>query len=88
MKKSNSSQAGQGPAGQDPPRPWRNRRFTNVEHVRKYLGDLINRVEAGLVDDARAARLANMANILVGMIVNSDLEKRLSALERAREAEE
>jgi hypothetical protein len=88
MKKSNLSQAGQGPAGQDPPRAWRNRRFTNVEHVRKYMGDLINRIERGEVDDARGARLGNLANILCGMIVNSDLEKRLTALERAREDEE
>lgn len=67
-------------SGEAPP-TWRDRKFSKIEHVRLYLGSLINRVESGELDDQRAARLANIGNILAGLLQGSDLEKRLKALE-------
>ncbi|MHA1544607.1 MAG: hypothetical protein ACTSU8_05680 [Alphaproteobacteria bacterium] len=80
MKKTGASKAGQGNPKGDPPK-WRKRRLKSIEDVRRYMADLINRAEAGEIEDTTASRLANMANILAGLISSSDLEKRLAALE-------
>jgi len=49
--------------------------------LRRYVASLINRVEAGDVDATLAGRLGYLANILKGIISDSDLEQRLEKLE-------
>ena len=80
MKKPAKNKAPRGKTKGDPPK-WRKRRLKSIEDVRRYMANLINRAEAGEVEDTKASRLANMANILAGLISSSDLEKRLAALE-------
>lgn len=75
-----ASKEAQRGAGGCPP-SWKKRKLLTVEHVRAYVASLINRTEAGEVDAQSAARLGNIANILVGIINSSDIEKRLAALE-------
>lgn len=51
--------------------------------LRRYLADLINRVEAGGIDAAIAGRLGYLVNIQKGIIEGSELEHRVSELEEA-----
>jgi hypothetical protein len=46
---------------------------------------VINRVEGGELDPAKAGRLAYITNILVRIIETSDIEARLDALEKSLE---
>jgi hypothetical protein len=57
------------------------RRFNSGQDCRRYLASVINRVEAGELDPAKAGRLAYITNILVRIIETSDIEDRLEALE-------
>lgn len=57
------------------------RRFNTGQDCRRYLASVINRVEAGELDPAKAGRLAYITNILVRIIETSDIEARLEALE-------
>jgi hypothetical protein len=57
------------------------RRLKTLTDLRRYIADLINRVEAEKVDPAIAGRLGYLANILRGIIEGSDLEKRVTDLE-------
>lgn len=85
MKKAAGTRAKPEKGQGDAPK-WRNRKLTRVEHVRAYVASLINRVESGQIEDQKAARLGNLANILQGLIQTSDLENRLARLEeQARE---
>jgi hypothetical protein len=57
------------------------RRFNTGQDCRRYLASVINRVEAGELDAAKAGRLAYITNILVRVIETSDIEARLEQLE-------
>ena len=57
------------------------RRFNTGQDCRRYLASVINRVEAGELDPAKAGRLAYITNILVRVIETSDIEARLEQLE-------
>ena len=57
------------------------RRLKTLEDVRRYLANLINRTEAGEVDARLAGRLGFLANSLAHIIEQTDIEKRLEALE-------
>jgi hypothetical protein len=57
------------------------KRLKTIEDVRRYLANLINRVESGLIDPAVAGRLGYLASILKSCIESGDLEKRLQELE-------
>jgi hypothetical protein len=60
------------------------RRLKSIDDVRKYLADLIHRLEEaneGNMDAALAGRLAYISNILLGAIKDSDIERRIQALE-------
>lgn len=73
----------------DHPLSWKNRKFANPQHVKNYLGSLLNRVEAGLLDDQKASRLANIAQILVHAMRDDDLkavQMRVNELEKRLEA--
>ena len=62
------------------------RRLQSADDVRKFLADLVNRLNRNEIDVARAGRLGYLASILVGVLRDSDLETRIRALE-ARLAE-
>jgi hypothetical protein len=57
------------------------RRFNTGQDCRRYLASVINRVEVGEIDPAKAGRPAYITNILVRIIETSDIEARLEALE-------
>ena len=59
------------------------RRLKTLTDLRRYVADLINRVEAGKLDPSVAGRLGYLANTLKGIIEGSDLEKRVADLEVA-----
>ena len=58
------------------------RRLKSLEDVRRYLANLINRTEAGNVDPSLAGKLGYLANSLAKIIEGSDIEKRISELEK------
>jgi len=57
------------------------RRLKTMDDLRRYVADLINRMESGLVEPALAGRLGYLANILKGIIERGDLESRIEDLE-------
>lgn len=59
------------------------RRFKTLDDVRRYMGDVVNRLEAGTLDEAGAKTRAYVANILSGVLKDGTLEDRIVALERA-----
>ncbi len=56
-------------------------RLKTLDDVRRYLANLINRVERGEVDPAISGRLGYLCNILSGAIKDGDLERRIAELE-------
>lgn len=61
------------------------KRLKTIDDVRRYLADLIHRVEAtadGKIDGTLAGRLAYISNILLGAIKDSDIERRIVELEK------
>jgi len=54
---------------------------TNLD-IRRYLANLINRVEANELEVQKAGRLAYISQILLKALENTDLEERLEALEK------
>jgi len=65
----------------------RGRRLRSLDDVRRYLAGLINRTEAGEVDATLAGKLGYLANSLARVIENSDLERRIEALEHLQKTE-
>ncbi|OPY13247.1 MAG: hypothetical protein A4E66_00851 [Syntrophus sp. PtaB.Bin001] len=59
------------------------RRLNNLQDLRRYMANLINRTEAGEVDPAVAGKLGYLASILHRVIEGGDLEERISRLEKA-----
>lgn len=57
------------------------RRLKTVSDLRRYLADMINRVEDGQLNPATASRLGYLTNLLKGVIESSDIEERLAKLE-------
>ena len=58
------------------------RRLKSTADVRRYLAHLINHTEAGEIEPQTAGRLAYISNILLKAIEETDLQKRIEALER------
>ena len=58
------------------------KRLKSLNDVRKYLAALINETRNGDIEPGLAGRLAYMLNILKSVITDSDLEERISALEK------
>ncbi|MDY6905585.1 MAG: hypothetical protein SWH61_12975 [Thermodesulfobacteriota bacterium] len=57
------------------------RRLKTMEDLRRYIANLINRVESGEVPPELSGRLGYLCNILSRILIQSDIEKRLEALE-------
>jgi hypothetical protein len=57
------------------------RRFRDLNDLRKFVGDLINRVNREEVDAQLAGKMGYLCQILARIIEGSDIEKRLEAVE-------
>lgn len=62
------------------------RRFKTMEDVRRYVGNVLDRLEDKKLDEAGAKARVYCANVLASIIKDSDLEQRLDVLERQMEA--
>lgn len=50
--------------------------------LRRYVANIINRVEAGQLEPSVAGRLGFLVNILVRIVETGDLEMRIETLEQ------
>ena len=57
------------------------RRLNNILDLRRYLASLINRLDKGVIDQATASKLAYICSILHRVLLDSDIETRIAALE-------
>lgn len=58
------------------------RRLNNLQDLRRYLANLINRTESGEVDANLSGKLGYLASILHRVIEGGDLEARIDVLEK------
>ncbi len=58
------------------------KRLKTLGDVRRYLAGLLNRYEAGEIDETHMKACAYVSNILTSTIKDSDLEERIEKLER------
>jgi hypothetical protein len=63
------------------------RRLNNLQDLRRYLANLINRTESGEVDPALSGKLGYLVSILHRVIEGGDLEARVNVLENLIEKE-
>jgi hypothetical protein len=66
----------------DEVKPANKKRLKTLKDVRVYLADLINETRTGKVDSNLAGKIGFLLNILRGTIADSELEERLSKLEK------
>jgi len=64
------------------------RRLQTSQDLRRYLANLINRVETGKIEPGIAKGLGYLSSILLRVIEGSDFEKRLEAVEKRLERKE
>lgn len=57
------------------------RQLKTTTDLRRYLANIINRVEAGTLDPSKAGRLGYLVNITKSVIDGSELEERVEKLE-------
>lgn len=57
------------------------RRFKTLTDVRRYMQNVINRLEVGDLDESAAKARAYLSHILTAIIRDSSLEERISMLE-------
>ena len=65
--------------------PSKRLNLNNIAGVRRELARLYRDARAELIPSQDASRLANMLNILAGMIERSDLEQRIAKLEERKQ---
>lgn len=65
--------------------PMSRKRLQTLGDVRRYLAALLNRFEAGEIDEVHLKAAAYVANILTGTIKDSELEERIQKLEELME---
>jgi len=58
------------------------KRLKNLGDVRRFLARIINQLEAGQIDPSIAGKLGYLTGILTRVIEGSDLENRVSTLEK------
>jgi hypothetical protein len=63
------------------------RRLKTAQDLRRYLADLINRVEQKEITPETASKLGYLANILLRVIEGADFEARIEALENQQNEE-
>lgn len=59
------------------------KRLKSTSDLRRYLANLVNRVESGEVEPAKASKIGFLINILAKLIEGTELEKRVEELEKA-----
>lgn len=57
------------------------KRLQTLSDVRRYLAGLLNRYEAGEIDEVHLKAAAYVSNILTSTIKDSDIEARIESLE-------
>ncbi len=57
------------------------RRFKTLEDIRRYLANVLDRLEDKALDETGAKARVYCANVLAGIIKDSDLESRVLELE-------
>jgi len=57
------------------------KRLQTLSDIRRYLAGLLNRYEAGEIDEVHLKAAAYVSNILTGTIKDSELEERIQKLE-------
>ncbi|NCC05280.1 MAG: hypothetical protein EOM37_14890 [Proteobacteria bacterium] len=63
--------------------PLRRRRLKSAQDCRRFLADLVHRLDADQVDGMKASKLGYLVNILLSAVRTDELENRLAALEAA-----
>ena len=63
------------------------RRLKTASDLRRYMADLINRVEQKEITPETASKLGYLANILLRVIEGADFEARIEALENQKNEE-
>ena len=58
------------------------KRLKSTSDLRRYLANLVNRVERGEVEPAMASKIGFLINILAKLIEGTELEKRVEELEK------
>jgi len=58
------------------------KRLKNLADLRRFLARIINQLEAGQIDPSIAGKLGYLTGILTRVIEGSDLENRVSTLEK------
>jgi hypothetical protein len=58
------------------------RRLKTVEDVRRYLAHVIKAIEADQIEPTKGGRLVYASSVLIRAIEDTDLEKRVTELEK------
>ena len=61
----------------------RKRRLKSAQDCRRFLADLVHRLDGDQVDGAKASKLAYIVNILLAAVRTDEVEARLAALEKS-----
>ena len=61
----------------------RKKRLKTAQDCRRYLADLVHRLDSDEVDATKAGRLGYLVNLILSAVRTDELEDRLSALEQA-----
>ena len=59
------------------------KRLKTTSDLRRYLANLVNRVEKGEVEAAKASKIGFLINILAKLIESSDIEQRVAEVKSA-----
>lgn len=65
----------------------RKKRLKTAQDCRRYLADLVHRLDSDEVDATKAGRLGYLVNLILAAVRTDELEDRLSALEQAVQQE-
>ena len=58
------------------------KRLKTISDLRRYLANLVNETRSGMIEPSLAGRLGFLLNVLRGIISDSDLETRVTKLEK------
>ena len=66
-----------------PTTPYRKRRLKTAQDCRRFLADLVHRLDSDEVDATKAGRLGYLVNLILAAVRTDEVEARLSALEKS-----